>query len=123
MTFQLTYARAGIHRRFSPGQLSGPLIPCAYGSPLDASGSWEDGDDLCFDHPQRTEEQWINRYAGYAVNEAIHEALEWLRVDGRCWLDPHGPAKLRIYALTNGFIDQLAALRAEQAAPTDGTRK
>ncbi len=110
-TFQLTYARSPRPRQFSPAQLTGPDIPCAYGGDLDASGDWLDGRDDADELPARTEADWIDRYANYAINEAVHEALEWLRVDGCPWLDPHGPAEAEVYAAVNELVDRLAAIR------------
>jgi hypothetical protein len=112
--FQLTYDRALDRRDLAPGVLYGPLIPDAYRPEEQAAGEWEspaDGDSIL------TEEGWINRYASYAVQEAVHEALEWFRVDGRPWLDPHGPADNDIYRLVDELVDKLAALRAATDAP------
>lgn len=109
--FQLTYARSPVPRRFRAGSLSGPPIPCAYGGDIDASGHWEDGGDAVFH--ERDEAGWVDRYANYAINEAVHEALEWFRVDGRPWLDPHGDLEDAIYAEVNALCERLAAIRAE----------
>jgi hypothetical protein len=112
--FQLTYDRALDRREFGPGVLYGPLIPDACHSTELAAGDWEspDGEIL-------TEKGWINRYASYAVQEGVHEALEWFRVDGRLWLDPHGPAENDIYRLVDELVDKLTALRAARHAPDE----
>lgn len=106
--FQLTYARSSVPREFARGMLTGPNIPNAYG-PGTAAGEWCDSttDGVVDTDP----ESWIDRYAGYALNEAVHEALEWMRVDGRPWLDPHGPNELDIYAEVNELCTRLAAIR------------
>ncbi|MBU8857711.1 MULTISPECIES: hypothetical protein [unclassified Micromonospora] len=109
IAFQLTYARADIPRRFEPGELSGPDIPCAYGSVLAQSGGWEVPEDC--GAPGRTEAEWVDRFASYAVAEATHEALEWFRVDGRPWLDPHGRAAKQIHAAVDELCDKLAEVR------------
>lgn len=111
VSFQLTYARSQHPRRFAAGLLTGPDLPCAYSSDVRASGDWEDGGDADGVFPGRGEQEWIDRYANYAINEAVHEALEWLRVDGRPWLDPHGAVETEIYALTNELCERLADLR------------
>jgi hypothetical protein len=120
VSFQLTYARANDPRVFSAGWLSGPDIPDAYGDAEDTPGEW-DGGDAFRDTSQFTEPEWIDRYAGYAINEAIHEALEWLRVDGRCWLDPHGPAEDFIYIQADTLVKKLAELRRTYLADLDET--
>lgn len=128
VSFQLTYAKADRRREFRPGELTGPVVPCAYGGELDASGGWNDSSD---DDPtvdggwedggnaddvfaNRTEAEWIGRYASYAINEAVHEALEWLRVDGCPWLDPHGPAEDEIYEAVGEMVTRLSAIRARR---------
>lgn len=141
MSFQLTYARSPRRREFRPGELTGPDIPCAYGgeinasgdwndprddAPADVPGTWTDGGDRVQAHTEewesggeyyaRIEVDWIDRYANYAVNEGVHEVLEWLRVDGRPWLDPHGPAEAAIYAAVNDMVDRLATIRAKHTA-------
>lgn len=118
VTFQLTYDRTDQPRTFQPGALEGPWIPCAYGSTESQPGGWyQPDDDHGDDHPDttRTENQWIDRYAGYAVAEAVHEALEWFRVDGRPWLDPHGRAEDEIHAAVAELAAKLAAIRARHA--------
>ncbi|MEU1813246.1 hypothetical protein [Micromonospora aurantiaca (nom. illeg.)] len=112
VSFQLTYARAPRRRHFTPGELTGPDIPCAYDGPIAASGYWEDSRDLDEVHPDRSEDDWINRYAGYAVAEAIHEALEWLRVDGQPWLDPHGRNSRQVHAAVDDLVNQLIGIRS-----------
>ncbi len=110
--FQLTYARSGRRRRFEPGLLEGPDVADAYGGTYSVPGVWENGDDMEGDDRRFTEQEWGDRYASYAVNEAIHEALEWFRVDGRPWLDPHGGAAEELYQLTGQLCQRLAELRA-----------
>jgi hypothetical protein len=117
--FQLTYARCESRREIEPGRLSGPEIADAYRTGEKAPGDWEDGDDARY--VDYDEDGWINRYASYAVTEAIHEALEWFRVDGKPWLNPHGLAENRIYKLTNKLCADLAELRREVLADSQKT--
>lgn len=110
--FQLTYARSPVPRVFSPGWLNGPDIDNAYGGGLQ-SGGWDSPDDWTLD---LDEDGWVDRYATVAVREAVHEALEWFRADGKPWLDPHGPAEAEIHALCGEFAEKLVALRRERAS-------
>ncbi|MFB6392667.1 hypothetical protein [Polymorphospora lycopeni] len=109
--FQLTYARSPVRRKFGSDGITGPSIPCAYGRDLNASGDWDDPRPT--DPPILNPAGWIDRYAGYAVAEAIHEALEWCRVDGAPWLDPHGPAEQQIHAEVDRFVAALAEIRRQ----------
>ncbi len=113
--FQLTYARSPVRREFSPGWLDGPDLPDAYREDETASGAWMDGDAL-YDGPT-TANGWIDRYAAMAINEVVHEGLEWMRVDGRPWLDPHGASERLIYEAVNELCMRLAELRHAEAAP------
>lgn len=109
--FQLTYARSEQAREFTPGWLSGPQIADAFRPGSTASGEWSNPDDEA--RADLTEDEWIERFASYAINEAIHEALEWFQVDGRPWLSPHGKSEDMIYVLTNRLCAELAELRSE----------
>jgi hypothetical protein len=123
VSFQLTYARAESLRRFGPAYLSGDSIPNAYVDDdaeeaefPETSGEWDHGNAPNFDMETRTEKpltqgQWIDHYAAMAIAEVVHEGLEWFRVDGAPWLDPHGPAEHEIDELTNEFAARLAELR------------
>lgn len=118
MAFQLTYARSGEKRRFEPGILTGPNIPCAYGGELNASGEWNDGDDLSLNEERvhgphrRRLDRPVRQLRG---QRAVHEALEWLRVDGAPWLDPHGEAMREIYAAVGRLVDELDEIRRRHA--------
>ncbi len=111
VSFQLTYDRAQVQRVFTAGFLSGPSLPNAYGDDhVRQVGEWDDPDSGL----RRLDEAgWVNQFASYAVNEAVHEALEWFRVDGVPWLDPHGPAEDAIYKAVDDLVRRLAAIRAE----------
>ena len=106
--FRLTYDRCD-SREFSPDGLFGPRIPDAYGRPGEnAPGEWFSGDALNPEDGTITDRQWFAHWAQMAVNEAIHEALEWYRVDGTPWLDPHGSCERAIYAETAKLCRKLA---------------
>ena len=110
-SFQLTYARSDEIRRFEPGWLTGPSIDNAYGEGgVPQAGEWYASSDVMPD----TEDGCVDVYASYAVNEAIHEALEWFRVDEVPWLDPHGKAEQFINVLVDEFCAKLAKLRQER---------
>ncbi|MFG1846814.1 hypothetical protein [Micromonospora carbonacea] len=115
--FRLTYARTGHPRTVQPGALDGPTIPCAYGGRDGQDGGWYDARD---DPPPdaRSEADWVDRYAGYAINEAVHEALEWFRVDGKPWLDPHGSPQHEdeVGAAVDELVGRLAEIRARRVA-------
>lgn len=105
--FQLTYARSPMLREFGVGMLTGLSIPDAYRPGRTAAGEWCDADAVVDTDP----ESWIDRYANYAINEGVHEVLEWFRVDGKPWLDPHGPAAPEIYEAVNALAAKLADIR------------
>jgi len=115
--FQLNYSRASEKREFSQGELTGPTIDCAYGSKTRQSGGWYQPDDHSYVETARPERWLIDRYAGYAIAEAVHEALEWFRVDGKPWLDPHGKHEGLIHEHVEKLADALATLACEQVQP------
>jgi hypothetical protein len=61
-----------------------------------------------------------------AVGEAVHEVLEWFRVDGQLWLDPHGRHEDRIAQLARDLATTYAGLAEADAtageSSPDGTR-
>ncbi|MDR7277732.1 hypothetical protein [Catenuloplanes atrovinosus] len=109
VTFQLNYGRTPQRREFGPGELTGPAIPCAYAEDGVQTGGWERPEDG-IPGGVRSVEEWIDRFANYAVAEGVHEVLEYFRVDGRPWLDPHGAQERDIHALVDKFVEDLAAL-------------
>jgi hypothetical protein len=116
--FRLTYAALPEGRKFYPDAMDGPDVPDAYGPPgRTAPGEWHGGDVLDSDDPTVTDREWFAHWAQMAINEAVHEALEWLRVDGRPWLDPHGAHEKAIYVEVARLCDKLAALADQEAHP------
>lgn len=109
--YRLTFATTK-PRDFYPGLITGPDIP-------DANGEGRSPGDWCGEEPPVESadiEQWLGHFAHMAVSEAVHEALEWLRVDGERWLDPHGPFELMIQSATDKLCKELATLRAQSLA-------
>lgn len=115
--FRLTYARTE-PREFAQELLLGPRIPDAYGNGTSSgdwcSGDWPDDDDGA--------EEWLAHFMQMAVNEAVHEALEYLHVDGRSYLDPHGEMEAEIYRATEVLCGVLATLRARSLSATPTSR-
>jgi hypothetical protein len=57
-----------------------------------------------------TASQWHNHFLCMAVNEAVHEVLEWFRVDEARYLDPHGQHLSAIVTAATGLAFALADL-------------
>lgn len=112
-SFQLTYGRSPVPRRFSVDGISGPQIDNAYEphererSDDTAPGDWDSGEWGGTEYP---EEEWRAHFFNWAISEAVHEALEWFREDGKILLDPHGPAELKIHDLCSRFASELLDL-------------
>ncbi len=95
-------------RDFGEDHLLGPDLPNAYGPDGRRQvGEWFGGP------PARSEsvEDWLTHFAGMCIAEAVHEALEWFRVDGEPWLNPHGIHQHDIDDLVSELTDKLSALR------------
>lgn len=108
----LTFDRCA-PRAFYLNELHGPDIPDAFANRF-MPGEWYDGTSVPEDDPEMTEEKWFARFAKMAVNESVHEALEWLKVDGRPWLNPHGESERAIYDAVNKLCVRLAAIAAKE---------
>lgn len=101
--YRLVFVRESGPRRFDQATMFGQDVPDAYNPGASVVGEWYGGDVLVA--------QWWQHFAGMAVGEAIHEALEYFRVNGGLWLDPHGPHRNTIHLLVEDFVARLAALR------------
>lgn len=113
VSFQLNYSRAPEAREFRPGHMAGPMIDDAFGGEHPVSGEWAQNPPPAWyipESPEMTQADWIAHFAHMALNEAVHEALEWFQVDGRPWLNPHGEHENAIYAATDQLAAALAAL-------------
>lgn len=108
----LTFDRCA-PRTFYPNEMHGPDIPDAFANRF-MPGEWYDGTSVPEDDPAMTEEKWFARFAKMAVNESVHEALEWLKVDGKPWLNPHGESERAIYDAVNKLCTRLAAIAAKE---------
>lgn len=116
-SFDLTYRRSDRPRQLTPGWMSGGDIDNAYRPDDKASGEWIWEDDRPDVPSDPTVHQWETHFASMAISEAVHEALEWFRVDGKPWLDPHGDQEPRIYDSVRALVESLAALRAREESP------
>lgn len=114
--YRLTFDKCD-PRSIYPGELLGPDIPCAFTEGRLMPGEWYDGESPSAEDPEQTEQDWFAHFAKMAVNEAVHEALEWLKVDGRCWLNPHGEHERAIYREVNRMCARLAKLAAKDPTP------
>jgi hypothetical protein len=114
--FSLTYGRASQPRELYPGGMIGQPIDDVYHPGEQSSGDWDhDAPDGYYDGAVLTEEDFIDHYAGMAISEAVHEALEWFRVDGKPWLDPHDPrAETAIFERVAELVAQLTDLRRKK---------
>lgn len=104
-SFDLTYGRAPEgSRAFHQWGMTGPDIPNTYQDSAPTSTSnWDSdimdsGDDI-FTHVMSC-----------AIQEAVHEALEWLRLDGEVLLDPHGTHEYEIFATVAEMLSKLTPL-------------
>lgn len=112
VNYRLTYAATPIPREMDSGSIFGPDIPNAYdpdGSSL-GSGEWCDPEFWSAVGDAPTERDVIDRWFVTAVREAIHESLEWFRVDGRIYLDPHGDHEREIHILSEELGKALVSL-------------
>jgi len=107
--FSLTYARTE-PRTFFPDEMRGPDLPDAYGGDHPQVGEWTGGTSLNEEELDVPESDWLAHFASMAVGEAVHEALEWFRVDGKPWLDPHGAEEAQVHKLVEQLTTGLAKL-------------
>lgn len=110
--YRLTFGELAGSRRFHPSFVEGPDLSDAREPGRVTSGDWC-GDDLD-EGPDGDAETWFAHFAGMVVGEAVHEALEWFRVDGGLWLDPHGEHERAIHEAVDVLTTTLARLRAEK---------
>lgn len=118
-TFDLTHQRAKTPREFSPGNITGDEIDDAFDPQATFCGTWMDRAELPEDL-EDTEENWIAWYGQYALQESVHEMLEWFQVDGKPWLSPHPiQEKIALNPIVQRFWRELWELRQQQAQRDD----
>ncbi len=105
VTYDLSFKRAETPRQFDSYELAGDQIDDAYAPPGKKSyGGWS-----CphFSEIDGNEEAWLQEFFCVAVTEAVHEALEWFRIDGRLVMNPHGKNETAIILETAEFARQM----------------
>lgn len=107
VSFQLTYDEAPRKRHVFVGGIDGPSIPDAYNPGETSPGEWDDPDAIFL---PANRQAVLAHFMSMAVNEAVHEALEWFRFDGKPLLDPHGEQEQRIHAHVNQLAEELFSL-------------
>lgn len=118
--YRLTFAETPEPRVVHTYGMDGPDIPNAYkhaDSATTGSGGWDDPDmfyDACT-VPNYTEQDAIERWFVTAVREAMHEAMEWFRVDGKILLDPHGDNEDKIHTISEDAAKALLATMKENS--------
>lgn len=113
VTYRLTYDVTD-PRECRLGGIDGPDLPNSYwhmdgdkpGRSKTGSGEWCDPDHPSSGDPQDHVDRWFT----VAIREAVHEAMEWFWVDGRQYLNPHGPCEDEIHDLSGEFAEKLLAL-------------
>lgn len=106
-SFDLTYDKAPEgSRAFHQWGMTGPEIPNAYQNPKSLPTSTSNWDSDVMDNG----DDILHHVLSCAVNEAVHEALEWLRLDGETLLDPHGTHEMEIFAAVSSLTSRLTSL-------------
>lgn len=111
LDYRLKFTCTRKPREFDDGYINADSVPDAYKRGRERSpGEWN-----------HTIPEWLKQeddpgdrprqLLRMAVAEAIHEVLEWLWLDGRPLLDPHGKAEQPIYDVCDAFADRLYELR------------
>jgi len=106
VSYDLHFKRAETPRVFDVYELTGDDIDDAFNPPGERSaGSWD-----CphfFSMMDMNENAWFQEFFSVAVTEAVHESLEWFRVDGRLVINPHGKNQDAIMLETAAFAREL----------------
>jgi hypothetical protein len=107
---RLIYGRTEKPRTWKREELEGPDIPDAFHEGKLSPGAWLQQIQISRDEEEFSQEDWLAHFLSMAVNEAVHEVLEYFRVDGRPYLNPHGQCEEEIYILVNELAAELAGL-------------
>lgn len=105
--YQLSYKKSRMKRAFHEGGITGEQITNAYNTSEKGSGEWVQPTHPDWDDPHY---DWLAHFFRCAINEGVHEVLEWFRLDGRPMLDPHGDRDTAIYRLVDELADKLYEL-------------
>lgn len=89
LSYRLAFAQID-PREFQPGEMFGPDTPDALGLRERVPGDWGKTDCPDETDPAVSEQDWIAHFLTLALNEAVHEVLEWFQIDGERYLNPHG---------------------------------
>jgi hypothetical protein len=108
--YQLQTCRAKTPRKFSTNYLSGDNIDCSREPGQESIGIWLGS------FPEKgTVEEWIERYLAIALDEAVHEVLEYFQVDGGPYIDPHRlENKIAIHEAVMRFWKDLMAITTKE---------
>lgn len=110
--YRLTFGRTEEPRSFDREIITGPRLPDAVNEGQTSTGDWH-----CFITPpdiykRPTVNHWIESYFEGAIQEAIHEVLEWFKVDGERFMDPHNfGTETQIMEEVNTMVGKLLQLR------------
>lgn len=107
-TFQLTYARAASDRVLHDAGITGPDIDDSRDRRHQSCGDWHDETGPTEDGGMLF--QWFRM----ALNESVHEALEWFQVAEEPLLDPHSTYDARICAEVERLAYALWPMAQEQ---------
>lgn len=106
VSYDLSFKRAETPRKFREYELTGDDLDDAF-SPAGqkSTGHWEcphfmEGD-------ARPPEDWFREFFKVAITEAVHEAMEWFRIDGRLVINPHGKNEMKIFEVSDRFGEEL----------------
>jgi len=122
--FQLCYYRSETRREFSNGGvvLTGPDIDNAHAVPGEPpiESEFSPGEWSCLEEPKPSNgeepsvDDWVRKYIFMALQEVVHEGLEWLRVDGVNWIDPHGKHMGEVADAVDRLVTELHVIRATE---------
>ncbi len=105
--YQLSHHRTK-PRKFEAYVINSEYIDDAYRPGEKSPGQWLDAPNPKSD----TVENWIEWYFQMALQEEIHETLEWFRVNDQPYLNPHGlEEKIAINAAVRKLHVELMEIR------------
>lgn len=122
--FQLSYHRSETRREFSHDgtTLTGPDIDNAYAVPGEppTESEFSPGEWLSLEEPEPSNgeepgvDDWVRKYISMALQEVVHEGLEWLRVDGKDWINPRGKHQVMVTEAVDRLVTELHVIRATE---------